>query len=91
MQVGFLLGVSFGSLGCVDCFPLNDCQMCPFYVASDFGRNFRTSCLVSPGHVERKLFFIAVINVDVHGLHSARWRKVHRSAFDLASYKLPAK
>ena len=55
--VGFLLGISFGSLGCVDCFPLNDFRMCPFAVASDFGRNFRKSCSVSPGHVERKLFF----------------------------------
>ena len=91
MQVGVLLGVSIGSMGCVDCFPLNDFRMCPFAVASDFGRSFRTSCSVSPGQLERKLFFIALINVDVHGLQSARWRKVHRSAFDFASYKLPAK
>ena len=90
MQVGILLGVSFGSLGCVDCFPLNDCRMCPFALASYFGRNFRTSCSVSPSHV-RRFFLIAVINVDVHGLHSTRWRKVHRSDFDYASYKLPAK
>ena len=62
-----------------------------FSVASDFLRNFWTSCLVSPGHVERKLFFIADISVDVHGLHSARWRKVHRPAFDFDSYKLPEK
>ena len=37
---------------------------------------------MSPGHVERKLFFIADISVDVHELQSARWRKVHISAFD---------
>ena len=65
--------------------------MCPFTVASDFWRNFWTSCLMSPGHVERNLFFISDISVDVHGLHSARWRQVHRSAFDLDSYKLPEK
>ena len=65
--------------------------MCPFAVASDFWRNFWKSCLVSPGHVESKLFFIADISVDVHGLHSARWIKVHRSAFDFDSYKLPEK
>ena len=46
---------------------------------------------MSPGHVERKLFFIADISVDVHGLHSARWGKLHRSAFDFDSYKLRAK
>ena len=40
MRVGFLLGVSFGSLGCVDCFPLKDFQMCPFAVASDFLEEF---------------------------------------------------
>ena len=45
---------------------------------------------MSPGHVARKLFFIADISVYVHGIHSARWRKVHRSAFDLDSYILPA-
>ena len=49
------------------------------------------SCLVSPGHVERKLFFIADISVDVHGLYSARFRKVHNYAFDLDLYRLPAK
>ena len=65
--------------------------MCYFSVASDFGRNFRTSSLVSPGHVERKLFLIAVVVVDVHGLQHARWIKVLRSDFDFASYKLPAK
>ena len=62
--------------------------MCLFAVASDFGRNFRTSSSVSPGHMEKKLFLIAVIIVDVHGLQHARWRKVLRSAFDFASYKL---
>ena len=56
--------------------------MCPFAVASDFGRNFMTSCLVSPGHMERELFSIAVINVNVNGLHNVRWRKVLRSVFD---------
>ena len=91
MQVGFLLGVSLGSLGCVDCLPLKDFQMCPFAVASDLGRYFWTSYSVSPGHVERKLFLIAVVIVDVHGLQHARWRKVLRSAFDFASYKLLAK
>ena len=30
---------------------------------------------MSPGHVERKFFVVADISVDVHGLHSARWRK----------------
>ena len=65
--------------------------MWTFTVASNFWRNFWTSCSVSPGHVERKLFFIADISVDVHGLHSAIWRKVHRSDFDLDSYRLPAK
>ena len=48
------------------------------------------SCSVIPGHVERNFIFIADISVDVHGIHIARWRKVHRSAFDLDSYKLPA-
>ena len=65
--------------------------MCPFDVALDFGRNFRTSPLVSPGHVERKLFFIVVVVVDMHGIQHARWIKVLRSDFDFASYKLPAK
>ena len=83
MRVGFLLGVSFGYLGCVDC--------SPFVVASDFWRNFWTSYSVSPGHEERKLFLIADISVDVHGLHITRLRKVRRSAFDFDSYKLPAK
>ena len=41
--------------------------------------------------MEIKFFFIADISVDVHGLHRARWRKVHISAFDLDSYRLPAK
>ena len=40
---------------------------------------------------EEMLFLIADISMDVHGLHSARWRKVHRSAFDLDSYRLPEK
>ena len=75
MRVVFSLVVSLGSLGFVVCFPLKDCRMCPFAIASDFGRDFRTSCLVSPGQVERELFLIALINVDVHGLHNARWRK----------------
>ena len=88
---GLLLGVSLGYLGCVDCFPLKDFRMCPFAVASDFGRYFCTSCLVSPGHVERKLFLIAVVMVDVHGLQHARWRKVLRSVLYFASYILPAK
>ena len=88
---GLLLGVSLGSLGCVDCFPFKDFRMCPFAVASDFGRYFWTSCSVSPGHVERKLLLIAVVMVDVHGLQHARWRKLLRSAFDFVSYTLPAK
>ena len=91
MRVGFLLGVPLGSLGRVDFFPLKYFLMCPFAVASDFGRNFRTSSLVSPGHVERIFLKIAVIIVDVHGLQHARWRKVLRSDFDFATYKLPAK
>ena len=65
--------------------------MCPFSVASDFGRNFRTISSVSPSHVKRKLFLIAVVIVDVHGLQHLRRRKVLRSDFDFASYKLPAK
>ena len=65
--------------------------MWPFAVASDFWRNFWTNCLVSLGHVLRKLFLIADSSVDVHGLHSARWRKVQRSAFYLVSYRLPKK
>ena len=88
---GLLLGVSLGYLGCVDCFPLKDFRMCPFSVASDFGRYFWKSCSVSPGHMERKLFLIAVVMVDVHGLQHARWRKVLRSAFDFVSYTLPTK
>ena len=44
-----------------------------------------------PGHVERKFFFIEDISVDVHGLHSARWKKVHRLVFDLVLYRLLAK
>ena len=70
-----LTGVSLGSLGRVDCFPLRDCLICPFAVASDFVRNFRMSCSVSPGHLEKKLFLIAVIIVDVHGLQHAIWKK----------------
>ena len=65
--------------------------MCPFAVASDFGRDFWTSCLVSRGHVKRKLLLIVVVMVDVHGLQHARWRKVLRSDFDFVSYTLPAK
>ena len=65
--------------------------MWTFAVASDFWRNFWTNCLVSPGHVARKLFLIADISIDVHGLHIARWRKVQRSAFNLVSYRLPEK
>ena len=65
--------------------------MCPFTVASGFWINFWTSCSVSPGHVEREFFLIADISVDVYGLHSARWRKVQRSDFDLDLYILPAK
>ena len=38
-----------------------------------------------------EIFLIVNISVDVHGLQRARCRKVHRSAFDLDSYKLPAK
>ena len=56
VRIGFLLGFPLGSLGRVDCFPLKDCLMCPFAVASDFGRNFRTSSSVSPGRVERNVF-----------------------------------
>ena len=89
--VGFLLGFPLGSLGYVGCLTLKDCRMCPFAFASDFGRYFGTSCSVSLVHVERKLFLIAVVIVDVHGLQQARWRKVIRSAFDFASYTLPAK
>ena len=59
---GLLLGVSLGSLGCVECFPLKDFRMFPFAVASDFGRYFLTSCSVSPGHVESKLLLIACEN-----------------------------
>ena len=66
-------------------------QNVPFYCCFGFLKEFWMSCSVSPGHVEWKLFFIADISVDVHGLHSARWRKVHISAFDLDSYRLPAK
>ena len=88
--IGLLLGVSLVSLGFIDCFPLKDCQMCPFSVASGFGRYFWTSCLVSPGHVESKLLLISVVVVNVHGLQHTRWRKVLRSAFDFVSYTLPA-
>ena len=35
--------------------------MCPFSVASDFWRDFWTSCFVSPGHVERKLFLLRIL------------------------------
>ena len=91
MSVGFLLGVPLGSLGYVDFFPLMDFQMCPFAVASDFGRYFWTSCLVSPGHVESKLLLIAVVMVDVHGLQHARRIKFLRSDFDFVSYTLPSK
>ena len=38
----------------------------------------------------RELFLIADSSADVHGIHSAIWRKVQRSAFDLVSYRLPA-
>ena len=65
--------------------------MWPFAVALDFWSYFWTNCSVSPGHVARKLFLIADISIDVHGLHIARWRKVQRSAFDLVSYRLPEK
>ena len=45
--------------------------MCPFSGASDFESYFWTSCLVSPGHVERKIFLIAFVMIDVHGLEKS--------------------
>ena len=65
--------------------------MCPFAVASDFGKSFRKSSLVSPGNVERKFLLIAVVMVDVYGLQHERRRKVLRSAFDFVSYTLTEK
>ena len=80
---GLLLGVSLGSLGCVYCFSLKDCRMCPFTFASDFGRYFSTSCSMSPGHVKRILLLVVVFMADVHGLQHVRWRKLLRSDFIL--------
>ena len=63
----------------------------PFYYCLGFLKEFLDELFDESWPCGEEIVFIADISVDVHGLHSARWRKVHRSAFVFDSYKLPAK
>ena len=56
---------------------------CPFAVASDFGRNFRTASAVRPGHVAKKLLSMAFVQVETDGQKLARCKKSMSSVFVL--------
>ena len=54
----------------------------PFCCCLGFLEEFLDELFVESWPCGEDFFLIADISVDVHGLHSARWRKLHRSAFD---------
>jgi hypothetical protein len=48
---------------------------CPSAVARDFGRYLRTASAVRPGHVAKKFFLMACVQVEIGGLKHARCKK----------------
>ena len=72
-----VLGVAVGPVGCfgvVDRTPAGVFLRCPFAVAVDSGRYFRTASAVRPGQVWNCLLLMALIHVEGGGLN-AHWCK----------------
>ena len=61
--------------------------MCPLSVAgAESGRYFWTARDVNPGHVEKRLLFIAFRSVCLGGLNAAWWGYLIISALDFMAY-----
>jgi hypothetical protein len=48
---------------------------CTMAVARDFGRYLCTASAVRPGHVAKKFFLIACVQLEIGGLKHARFKK----------------
>jgi hypothetical protein len=75
MTVDASVGARVGGFLDVDRRFLGEDLRCPLAVARVFGRYLRTSSAVRPGHVAKKFFLIAFVQVEIGGLKHARCKK----------------
>jgi hypothetical protein len=88
MTVEASVGAMVGSLVDVDWRFFGVDLRCPLAVDRDLGRYLRTASAVRPGHVAKKFFLIACVQVEIGGLKHARCKNSISCTFVFCSYTL---